>query len=148
MSNLYLYNYNNYFNRIVKKESTLADYGTPIYSITGTNFDMNDSVEASHVVNYGGFDGDYVVITDNENKITSRWFVMENTRNRGGQHTLKLRRDLIVDNYDKIINSPALINKAMLNDKTNPLLFNSEGFNFNQIKKQEILLKDKTNTPW
>lgn len=147
MSNLYLYNYNNYFNRIVKKESSLANYGTPIYSITGTNFDMNDSVEASHVVNYGGFDGDYVVITDNKGNITSRWFVMENTRNRGGQHTLKLRRDLIVDNYDKIINAPALINRAMVN-YDNPLIFNEEGFSFNQIKKGELLLKDGIGIPW
>lgn len=143
MSNLYLYNYNNYFNRIVKKESTLADYGAPIYSLMNTNFDMNDSVTSSHTINYPNFDGDYVIITDNENNITSHWFVMENKKQRGGQHTLYLRRDLIVDNYDKVINAPCLINRAMIKDVNNPLLFNSEGFSFNQIKKEELLLKQK-----
>ena len=148
MSNLYLYNYNNYFNRIVKKESSLANYGTPLYVVEKTNFDMNDSVETSHVVNYNGFDGDYVIITDDKDNITSRWFVMENQRTRGGQHKLKLRRDLIVDNYDKVINAPMLVNRAMISDKTNPLLFNSEGFSFNEIKKEEMLLKDKIGIPW
>ena len=92
---------------------------------------MNDSVETSHVVNYNGFDGDYVIITDDKDNITSRWFVMENQRTRGGQHKLQLRRDLIVDNYDKVINAPMLVNRAMISDKANPLLFNSEGFSFN-----------------
>lgn len=147
MSNLYLYNYNNYFNRIVKKESTLANYGTPIYSLLNTNFDMNDSVTATHTINYSNFDGDYVIITDNQNNIKSRWFVMENQKQRGGQHTLYLRRDLIVDNYDKVINAPCLINRAMLS-KDNPLIFNSEGFSFNQIKKEEILLKDRLGKRW
>lgn len=148
MSTLRLYNYNNYFNRIVKKESSLANYGTPLYVVEKTNFDMNDSVETSHVVNYNGFDGDYVIITDDKDNITSRWFVMENQRTRGGQHKLQLRRDLIVDNYDKVINAPMLVNRAMISDKANPLLFNSEGFSFNEIKKEEKILEGKTKTRW
>lgn len=141
MSKLYLYNYNNYFNRIVKKESTLANYGTPIYTLAATNFNYNDGVETSHDVNYSGFDGDYLIITDEEDNIVSRWFVVENKRTRGGQHRLSLRRDLIVDNYDKIINAPCLINRAMITDSSNPLLFNPEGFSFNQIKQYEHLLQ-------
>lgn len=144
MSKLRLYNYNNYFNRIVKRESTLANYGTPIHVLTDTNFDMNDSVSAKHLINYSGFDGDYVIITDDNDNITSRWFVLENVRVRGGQHQLQLRRDLIVDNYDKIINAPAIINRATINDKSNPLLYNTEGFSFNQIKQKEFLLKADT----
>lgn len=147
MSKLRLYDYNNYFNRIVKKESTLANYGTPIYVLTDTNFDMNDSVSAKHVINYSGFDGDYVIITDDNDNITSRWFVLENVRVRGGQHQLQLRRDLIVDNYDKIINAPAVINRAMINNKENALLYNSEGFSFNQIKKNEYLIR-ADNIAW
>lgn len=147
MSKLRLYDYNNYFNRIVKRENTLADYGTPIYTLTDTNFDMNDSVSAKHIINYSGFDGDYVIITDDNDNITSRWFVLENVRVRGGQHQLQLKRDLIVDNYDKIINAPAIINRAMINDKENALLYNSEGFSFNQIKKNEFLLRND-NIGW
>lgn len=147
MSKLYLYNYNNYFNKIVKKETSLANYGTPIYSIANVNFNYNDGVNTSHVINYNGQDGDYVIITDDSNNISSRWFVMENVRNRGGQHNLTLRRDLIVDFYNSVINAPMIINRAMLT-KNNPLIYNPEGFSFNQIKKEEILLKDRLGIPW
>lgn len=148
MSKLYLFNYNNYFNRIIKRGVTLSDYGTPIYSLSNTNFDENDGVTATHVVNYNAYDGDYIVINDENDNIKSRWFVVKNRKQRGDQHTLNLRRDLIVDYYNQIINAPALINRAMINDENNPLLFNNEGFSFNQIKKNEILLKDETLTPW
>ena len=30
----------------------------------------------------------------------------------------------------------------------NPLIFNKEGFEYNQIKKEEYLISDRTNTPW
>lgn len=148
MSKLYLYNYNNYFNRIIKRESTLADYGTPLYTLSNCNFNYNDGVSASHDINFDSQEGDYVIITDDNNNIVSRWYVTENKRLRGGQHNLRLRRDLIADNYNKIIKAPMLINRAMINDPDNPLLFNSEGFSYNQIKQNEILLKDRTNTPW
>lgn len=151
MSKLYLFNYNNYFNRIVKKESSLSNYGTPIYTLDNTNFNYNDGVITNHVINYNGQDGDYLIITetvDNTETIASRWFVIENQRTRGGQHTLTLRRDLIVDNYDKVINAPMIVERAKINSIDNPLLYNPEGFSFNQIKKQEILLKDKIGKAW
>ena len=47
----------------------------------------------------------------------------------------------MVDFYDVITNSPCIINRAML-DENNPLIYNSEGFDFNQIKTNEILLQD------
>ena len=40
------------------------------------------------------------------------------------------------------------IQRAMITSQNNALLYNSEGFSFNQIKKDEILLKDTTRTPW
>ncbi|MBR3210079.1 MAG: hypothetical protein IKF82_07460 [Bacilli bacterium] len=149
MSRLLLYNYNNYFNRIVKKENSIADYGTPIYDLGNCNFNPNDGVTASHIINYDKEDGDYVLITDDEKTtIISRWFVTETVRMRGNQYRINLKRDLIVDNFDKVINSPIIINRAMINNPDSPLLFNPEGFSFNQIKKEEILLKDRTLTPW
>lgn len=148
MSRLYLFNYNNYFNRIIKKGVTLSDYGTPIYTLKDTNFFENDGVSATHTVNYNAYDGDYIVITDDKDVIKSRWFVVENKKQRGGQHTLNLRRDLIVDYYNQIITAPALINRAMIKDPTNPLIFNSEGFSFNQIKRNESLLKDLSKSAW
>lgn len=151
MSKIYLYNYNNYFNRIVKKEASLNDYGQAIYSLATTNFNYNDGVETYHDINYAKEEGDYLIVTETENNvetIVSRWFVIENKRLRGGQHRLQLRRDLVVDNYDKIINSPMIVDRAMIKDSSNPLLFNPEGFSFNQIKKREIPLTDAGKIQW
>ena len=147
MSKLRLYNYNNYINRIFKKEATLEEYGTPIYTLSVTNFNYNDGVDTSHVINYNNQDGDYVIITDDNDNIQSRWFVTENVRNRGGQHNLTLKRDLKVDLYDLYKNSPMIVHRGWPKN-TNALIFNSEGFSFNEIKKSENLLIDKSYTPW
>jgi hypothetical protein len=80
--------------------------------------------------------------------ILSRWFVTESVRTRKGQYKFTLRRDILADKYDLITNAPMLIERAMVNNVNNPLLYNPEGFKFNQIKKQEYLLKDKTNSAW
>ena len=145
-SNIYIYTYNNYFNRIVKKESNLANYGTPEYVLTNTNFDYADGVSTSHVFNYNG-NGDYVIVTDEENNILHRWFVIENKKTRGGQYIFTLRRDLFVDFYDLIVNAPMIMNKGWLN-KNSSLLYNNENFSFNQIKKEETLLQDASKEPW
>lgn len=147
MSKLYLYNYNNYFNRIFKKEATLADYGTPIYTLSTTNFNYNDGVDTKHVVNYDKQDGDYLIITDDEDVIQSRWFVIENVRNRGGQHNLTLKRDLKVDLYDVWKNKDMIVHRGWPK-YFEPIIFNSEGFSFNQIKQSENLLMDESFSPW
>ena len=71
MSKIYIYTYNNYFNRIVKKETSLANYGTPEHVVSDANFDYADGVNTSHIFNYNG-DGDYVIVTDSENNILHR----------------------------------------------------------------------------
>ena len=146
MSNLYIFTFNSLINRIVKKYDTLAGYGTPNYSLTNTNFKDGNDLQTTHVVNYEGA-GDYVVITDSNSVIKSRWFIESKDTTRGNQNTLHLRRDVLADNYNFVINSPMIIERAML-IKQNPLIFNPEGFSFNQIKKQEILLKDSLGCPW
>ena len=153
MSNLYLFNYNNYFNRIVKKKNTLVEYGTPIYSLIETstkkvNFNYNDGVRTEHVINYDGSDGDYLIVCDNENNIVSRWFVIENVRVRGGQHKLSLKRDLMVDFLDAIRANPMLVNRGYITNVDNPLMLNSEGMDFNQVKTYEYPLKDILQVPW
>lgn len=148
MSKLRLYNYNNYINRIFKKEATLEEYGTPIYTLSVTNFNYNDGVDTSHVINYNNQDGDYVIITDDNDNIQSRWFVTENVRNRGGQHNLTLKRDLKVDLYDLYKDSPMIVHRAWPKYFPDPIIFNSEGFSFNQIKQSEQFLKDDSLTPW
>lgn len=85
---------------------------------------------------------------DTKLDIISSWFVIEAKRTRQNQYNLSLKRDLIADYYNNVINAPALIDRAKINDINNPLLFNPEGFSFNQIKKDEILLKDKIGKAW
>ena len=146
MSNIYIYTYNNYFNRIIKKENSLVNYGTPKHVVTNANFDYADGVSTSHIFNYNG-DGDYVIVTDSENNILHRWFVIENKKTRGNQYRFQLRRDLMVDFYDLVVNAPIIMNKGWLN-KNSALLFNPEGGSYNQIKKEEILLQDASKEPW
>lgn len=146
MTNIYVIKYNTYFNRIVKRESSLTDYLTGEYQISPNySFNPNDDVNGETVVNFKP-KGDYLIVA-NDDEIVSRWFIIESIRARTGQYRLTLRRDLIVDDYDTIVESPMFIEKATANTN-DPLIFNSENMSFNQIKKSETLLKDETNCAW
>lgn len=148
---LILLSYNNYYNRIVKKENSLEDYLE--YEILGTrlsatNFNPNDGVNTTHIVNIpDNTYPDYLIVLDEENQINSRWFIIESNRIRGGQYSLTLHRDLMVDYYEDVVNAPCFIEKATL-DINDPLIFNEEDMSFNQIKNAEYLLQDKYDCPW
>ena len=88
-----------------------------------------------------------MMIIDNST-IVQRWFVMEWDKIRKSQYRALLKRDVIADNYEIIINSPAYIEKATIKNFNDPAIFNKEDLFVNQIKKQEKLLKDKTNMAW
>lgn len=64
-----------------------------------------------------------------------------------GQYHLILHRDVLADNWDKILSSDCFIEKATL-QSSDPLIFNEENMTANQIKKQHNLIKDKSNIPW
>ena len=81
------------------------------------------------------------------NEWESAWFVIDMERTRQGQYKLFLKRDFLADKYKDVLETPMIIDRAML-DETSSLLYNPEGFSFNQIKKDEILLKDNSNIPW
>ena len=149
--NLYVYKYNNYYNRRVKREENLQDYGEPVYSLANVlNFNFGDGVNTTQTLNTNA-KGDYVILTKYDNigneVIDSRWFIIENKYQRNGQWTLSLRRDLIADNYNEIVNAPAFIEKATVN-ANDPAIFNHENMTFNQIKTSETLLQDKTKSAW
>lgn len=141
--------YNNYYNRIVKKEETLQDYlEYELFRLSATNFNPADGVNTTHIVNMAdGLYPDYIIIVDEYNQIVSRWFIIESDRIRGGQYTLTLHRDLMVDFYDDIVDAPCFIEKATLNAE-DPLLFNNEDMSFNQIKTREYPLRDETLSAW
>lgn len=147
---LYILEYNNYYNRIVKKEDSLSAY---LEYVLGTyegiiNWNPNDGVKTTQVLNHPVDEGDYLLVVDDTNTIVSRWFIVESTRLRNGQYQLTLVRDVMVDYYDDIINAPAFIEKATVVDIDDPAIYNSEDMTFNQIKQQEILLKDPTKCAW
>lgn len=88
-----------------------------------------------------------MLVVNEFNEIVSRWFIIESVRDRAGQYTLTLHRDLVADHYDELVNAPMFIEKATLPD-SDPAIYNNENISVNQIKKSEDLLKDETNCPW
>lgn len=155
---LLLRGYNSYQNRIVKKEATLGAYETAVgegnYALREqVNFYEGNGVFAQIIYNYRATDAlqgeiNYVVVADDLGNIEKRYFAMENTHQRNGQIICNLRRDVVADYYSNILDAPAFIEKATL-QASDPMVFNSEGMAFNQIKTEdEILLQDATQTPW
>ena len=158
---LLLLHYNNYFNRIIKKENTIADYkaaDADYKEVSNINFNPGDGVNTGLVLGLGqngslfeGDEFDYLVaynVVDNVNVIDSRWFIVEQDRERAGQYELTLKRDVLADNYNDVVNSPIFLEKGFINDVNDPLLYNSESMNLNQIKQFEVPLKDETESGW
>lgn len=79
--------------------------------------------------------------------ILSRWFVIDHQRTRKGQYICQLRRDLIADYYNPVINAQTFIEKATVGSDSN-LIFNNENMTYNQVKTNEIILNDRTCTAW
>lgn len=145
---LYLLNYNNYYNRKILREESLEEYQSYVITkMPGIDFNPNDGVNTEQILEYNGaINPDYIIVAQNNN-IISRWFVIDSDRLRGGQYRAILHRDVIADNYTIVINAPCYIEKATLPD-FDPFIYNSEGMSFNQVKTSETLLRDNTNSAW
>lgn len=142
-----LYNFNNYYNRQIKGYEEIEDYGEPV-EIWEAEFNPNDGITTSIKVNSNeATDANYCVVCDNDRSIVSRWFVLNYKRLRAGQYELSLYRDLIYDYYNEVVSAPCFIEKATVG-LNSPFIFNKENIIFNQIKKQEIQLRDKFGLPW
>lgn len=149
-------NYNNYFNRIVKHDyskTTMNKYET--IDKTNINFNEQDGLCTEAVVNWTeNWAPDYLmvnpIIPDGANAewiVNSSWFVIEWKKIRLNQYRAILRRDLLADNYDAIMESPCFIEKGWV-PNTDPAVFNKENMTVNQIKTRETLLKDDSGTAW
>lgn len=163
MTIYFLKGFNNYFNRTVKKYNTIADYQANCDSSLGypnINFNPADGVSTELIVggpsqqtSFGLIDWDtsgspdYAVVSE-YNNIVSRWFITECVRTRSGQFQLTLKRDVVADHLEDLMNVPIFVEKGMITNINNPLLFNNESMTYNQIKESEYLLKDSTNVPW
>ena len=167
MINVLLCCYNNYYNRILKKLDSVTDYRTATYpyliDLENINFNPADGVTTDLIVGKGTGSflsweqqgPNYCVVYEKTtvNNVTtetikSRWFIMDEDRTRNGQYKISLRRDVLADNIENIKTKPIYVEKGYISDIDNPLLCNNEGLTVNQIKKDEILLKDKSQCPW
>lgn len=147
---LHLLNYNNYYNRIIKKYDKLNDYiPHRLAVLEHINFNPNDGISTEQIVNYTGDMPNYLIVSD-DGEIVSRWFVIESVRTRAQQFKMTLYRDTIADFESYILEAPVFIEKATVPVKEGfePFICNDENFSVNQIKTEETLLKDKSGTPW
>ena len=143
--------FNNYFNRKIIKYDNRNDYTSnrSFEEYPNIDFNPNDGTNTTQIINtYININPDYCLVLDeNTGNIVSRWFVLESVRTRGGQYQLSLRRDVVADHFNEIIGAPCFVERGPL-APTNKLIYNSEGMSFNQIKMNEIPLKDETNNAW
>ena len=154
----FLERFNNYFNRKLIRKETLEDYQSasqdsyiPVDAngnMTPFDFNPNDNITTEIICNGLTFDPDYFLLLDADGDIVSRWFVLEQKRNRQGQWLYFLRRDVLADSYEEIAEAPIYVERGVIQDISSPLLLNNEDLRVNQIKKKEILLKDPTNCAW
>ena len=161
MANLtFLGGWSNYFDRRIRRDLILNDWSGYLHELQqsgrtnyyvefqGINFNPADSVDTELIVNWPeDWNPDYMIEIDDHDHVLARWFVIDFERTRLGQYNCTLRRDVIADNYNQIMSAPTFVEKAML-PANDPLILNPEGMTYNQIKKDEILLKDETGMPW
>ena len=153
--NLVLYQGNNYYNRKIIRANSYTDYEAKgfiaIAETLGTSFIVNDGIRTTHVINYDhdllGF-GDYVVVYDENDEVSSRWWVTESVVTRNGQVRLELLRDVIADWYDQVMSAATFIRKGYPQSVNDPAIFNNETMTFNQIKQKETFIKDETKCGW
>ena len=153
----FLEKFNNYFNRKIIKYESLSDYVNnskdsfiPTDSeggMTPFDFNPNDNVTTEIIANDVPFDPDYFLLLDENQAIVQRWFVLEQKRNRQGQWLYQLKRDVVSDNLDNLLNAPIFVQKGMLKED-DPFIVNDEGMSLNQIKKNELLIADRSKTAW
>lgn len=152
----YLYNFNSYSDRVIKRYNTLNEYLHLYPAVmpdqqTLTNFCEGDGVIRTDVTYRKNVAKEgvpnYAVVTNSYGGIQSRWFVIDSVNKNNTTWSLTLKRDCIADFYNDILDAPTYIEKATLPiDST--FIFNKEDISFNQIKKSETLLKDRTGCPW
>lgn len=149
MNITYLKKFNNYYNRRIKRFNSLSEYINNFDSVSFVQqFNPNDGVNTTRIINWvEEWTPDYLIVSNTKGTIVSRWFVIEASRTRNGQYEIQLHRDLLADYYDLILDAPIYIQKGNLAAE-NDLIFNKENILLNQIKKEEILLKDSTKTAW
>ena len=157
--NLVFLTFNNYYNRIIKKLDTIAEYEELVPSTNqqefyDIQFNPNDGIDTEQIVNWTNntWTPDYLVVYDDTVSaniaIQSRWFVIEWVRTRSGQYKATLHRDVIADHLDALQNAPIYVEKATIPTTDDVAIYNQENLELNKIKQSEYLLKDNTESAW
>ena len=152
---LVLLQFNNYYNRIIRRLESKSDYeeqSERIQEIAMTNFSPNDSIRTSQVINTAADvienPFDYLLVCKDDDTIISRWWILDATRTSLNQYQLSLLRDVIADNYYAVLDATSFIRKGTIKALTDMSLFNLENMTFNRIKFRETPLWDDTRVPW
>ena len=157
--NILLLQFNNYSNRRIKFYSNVEDYISRAsnsqyslnnkYEVATVNFAPNDGIETVLNINWNEkWNPDYLlVLEEGTKKIISRWFIYDYKNLSKINFDFVLRRDVVADRYNPIVNSPCFIEKGYVSSQ-NPLIFNKEDFSCNQIKKNETLIADQSKCSW
>lgn len=160
--NIYLYENHNYFNRQIKRYETGAAYeenmGESPVTLFNVAFNPNDGISTTQIVTYdldaypdyaeGIASPSYCVVVEDDDTVSSRWWVVGSTRKAKGLSELTLIRDLVADYYWEIMECPSFINKGYPQSVNDPAIFNNEDLTFNQIKTAERFIKDKSEAAW
>lgn len=156
--NLYALTYNNKYNGFIKCLNDINDAAqyliaeNAIYNIA--NFNFGDGIYTTTIITkwIGNVNPDYVVLEDIDAPgiIHSRWFVVDATYQSNGTYFLTLERDSVADNINNVLNAKAYITKGYVNpySTSNPVVYNSEAINVNEIKTAQYPLMNKAKCPW
>ena len=150
LGTIYFLKFNNYYNRTVKlpDKHKVTDFSSYIVGqLQNVNFNPNDGVFTKVDQLVERPEADYVIYTEDNDNIISKWFLMDSTRLTSGFWQCSLQRDLIADHYQEVLNAETFIEKATLPDSS-PLIFNKENIGVNQIKTSEELIKDESGCAW
>ena len=150
--NLYFFKHNNFKNRLYKPRPNPY---SATFAVNNANFNTNDGVDTSVTINYNSdtFDFDYIMegYEVKNGQITTvsyrGWYITEAVRKSGNQIVLTLKRDIIGDYFVDIKDKDFLIHRGICSESSSAI-YNNEGFQFNQIKTRETLIKDQTSSAW
>lgn len=156
MNVLHYFNFNNYLNRVIKGYDTLQEYinnADYLGNSGAVNFNKKSELEANVVCFLDSYTSpDYVILTSENNAIISRWFVINETRNNKNNYQLNLRRDIIFDNLNIIMNNEnTLIQKGFAENASDAILNSEDNYSFNEYKRAEFKILDnntKQNNGW
>ena len=158
-----LLDYNNYYNRIIKAEQLALFPSDPdgysqfeLAQLGYVNFELADGVQTRLVIRWTPTVvnqlPNYLIAYVPTNREAddydvTRWFIIEQRKLSGSMYQLELRRDLVADYWEKLVDAPMYIEKGIAS-MIDPARFNKEGVSLNQIKTAQRRIFDRLGVPW